>query len=101
MSVTVVRYQTRPERSDENQALIEKVFVELDARRPAGLHYASYRLADGNSFVHIATVDDDEGPNPLTTTPAFAEFQRDLADRVVDGPIPSRATLVGSYGSQA
>ena len=37
MGVTVVRYKTKPDRAEENQALIEKVFGELDARRPAGL----------------------------------------------------------------
>ena len=35
MSVAVVRYRTKPDRADENQALIEKVFGELDGNRPA------------------------------------------------------------------
>ena len=47
MSVTVVRYKTKPDRADENQALIEKVFGELNSDRPARLRYASFRLADG------------------------------------------------------
>ena len=45
MAVTIVRYRTRPERADENQALIEQVFAELRATAPAGLRYASFRLA--------------------------------------------------------
>jgi len=100
MSVTIVRYQTKPERSDENQALIEKVFVELGATRPAGLHYASYRLADGVSFVHVATRDDDGAPNPLAEVEAFKEFQRDIADRCELMPDASGASLVGSYGME-
>ena len=98
MAVTIVRYRTRPERADENQALIERVFTELRATAPAGLRYASFRLADGESFVHVADVDPVAGGNPLTETPAFAEFVREIADRCVEGPDASAATLVGEYG---
>jgi hypothetical protein len=36
MNSTVVRYQTKPERADENQKLIEAMFVELhEANRRA------------------------------------------------------------------
>jgi hypothetical protein len=98
MDVTIVRYTTRADRADDNQALVEKVFADLDATRPAGLRYASFRLADGVSFVHVAAVDTDDGTNPLTRTPAFAEFVRDIADRCETAPVASDATLVGSYG---
>src|SRR3954471_18928126 len=98
MGVTVVRYTTKPERADENQALIEKVFVELDAERPSGLRSASFRLADAVSFVHVAAIDADDGANPLTQTPAFVEFLRDIADRCEEGPVASDGTVVGSYG---
>ena len=98
MSVTVVRYQTKPDRADENEQLIEKVFVELEALAPRGLRYASFRLADGVRFVHVAAVDTDDGVNPLTATSAFQEFARDIADRCEVAPVVSDATVVGSYG---
>ena|SRR5438093_7557465 len=98
MAVTIVRYRTRPERADENQALIEQVFAELRATAPAGLRYASFRLADGESFVHVADVDPAADGNPLTDTAAFQAFVRDIADRCVGGPEASAATLVGEYG---
>lgn len=41
MTVTVVRYETKPDRADENQALIEKVFAALANDGPASLRYAS------------------------------------------------------------
>ncbi len=97
MSVTVVRYRTKSDRAEENQALIEKVFGQLDVERPAGLRYASFRLADGVSFVHIASVDTDNGANPLLATSAFSEFVREIADRLEEGPVTSDATVVGSY----
>ena len=92
MTVTVVRYRSKPDRADENQALIEQVFAELDTARPEGLRYASFRLADGVSFVHVAEVDTDDGTNPLTRTPAFAAFVRDVADRCDEAPVASEAT---------
>jgi hypothetical protein len=98
MGVTIVRYTTKPDRAEENQALVEKVFVELEAIHPAGLQYASFRLADGVSFVHVAAVETDDGTNPLTRTPAFGEFVREIADRCEVAPVASDATLVGSYG---
>ena len=54
MSVVVVRYRTRPERADENQALVEKVFAELAASRPDGLRYATFRLAVGEAERRVA-----------------------------------------------
>ena len=97
MGVTVVRYKTKPDRADENQALIEKVFSELDGNRPEGLRYASFRLADGVSFVHVASVDTDDGTNPLTATPSFAEFLREIKERCEEPPLALDATVVGSY----
>jgi len=98
VNVTVVRYQTKADRADENEALIQKVFAELEANRPAGLHYASFRLADGISFVHIAEVDTEDGTNPLTETPAFADFVRDIGERCTEPPAAAGATPIGSYG---
>jgi hypothetical protein len=97
VSVTVVRYKTKSDRAEENQALIEKVFGQLDVERPGGLRYASFRLADGVSFVHIASVDTDDGANPLVSTSAFSEFVREIGDRLEEGPVTSDATVVGSY----
>ena len=39
MKATVVRYQAKPERADENQTLVEKVFADLEARQPDGFTY--------------------------------------------------------------
>ncbi len=97
MSVTVVRYRTKPDAAEENQALIERVFGELDTGRPDGLRYASFRLADGVSFVHVASIETDDGTNPLTSISAFSEFVRDIGDRLEEGPSALDATVVGSY----
>ncbi|HEY5385445.1 MAG TPA: hypothetical protein VIJ56_09430, partial [Acidimicrobiales bacterium] len=82
----VIRYRTKPEYADENERLVRGVFAELADEDPAGLRYATFRLADGVSFVHVAVTDGDE--NPLTSSPAFAAFQADIGERCAEGPTP-------------
>jgi hypothetical protein len=97
MSTVVVRYQTKPDRADENQALIKRVFAELSEVQPEALRYASFRLADGVSFVHVACVETADGSNPLTELPAFTDFVRAIGDRTEEGPVSTGATVVGAY----
>lgn len=97
MKTTVVRYQVKPERGDENQQLVENVFAELAERQPDGIRYATFRLDDGVTFVHIATEEADDAPNPLGSIAAFAAFQAEIADRCAIQPIVARGHLVGSY----
>jgi len=95
MTVKVITYKTKPESADENARLIGAVYAELAKEQPEGLKYATFRLDDGVSFVHVALL--DGAVNPLSTSAAFAEFQAAIASRVADGPVPSDATVVGSY----
>ena len=92
----IVRYRTSEEAAAENQRLVEQVYAELHADQPDGLRYMTLRLADGVTFVHVAFHAEDD--NPLTRSAAFAAFQADLRDRVVEPPQPSAASVVGSYG---
>jgi len=96
MTVTkVIRYTTKPECVEENERLVRDVYAELATKQPEGLHYATFRLDDGVSFLHVAVLDGEE--NPLTRSAAFAEFQADIKNRLVEGPIQAEATAVGSY----
>lgn len=94
-TMVVVRYETRAEAAEENQRLVREVFAQLNQDRPDGLRYATLRLADGVSFVHVAVVEGET--NPLTELAAFARFQEGIGDRLVAAPERSEATLVGSY----
>jgi len=91
----VIRYRTKPDQGDENERLIREVFAELAQERPDGLHYATFRLDDGVSFVHVAVLDGEE--NPLTSSPAFAAFQAGIAERCAEGPVPAEATAIGTF----
>jgi len=91
----VIRYTTTPESAEENERLVREVFAELARERPEGLHYASFRLDDGVSFLHLAVLDGEV--NPLSSSVAFAQFQSAIKDRCVEGPTPADATVIGSY----
>ncbi len=95
MGRTVVRYTVLPGRAEENAALVRAVYAELADVRPAGFRYATYRLDDGVTFVHVA---EGEG-NPLPELAAFRAFQAGIRERCSAPPAVSPAELVGSYAS--
>ena len=97
MKATVVRYQARPERADENQGLVEAVFADLEERKPVGFTYQVFRLEDGVSFVHVVVEHDVEDPDSLQSVPAFQAFVAEIADRCEIPPVAMGATVVGAY----
>ena len=97
MKTTVVRYQAKPERADENQRLLEAVFAELNERQPKGFTYKAFRLDDGVSFIHIVTEHDTDKPDSLQDVPAFQAFVADIADRCDIAPVATAASIVGGY----
>jgi hypothetical protein len=94
----VTRYAMRStEAADENQRRVEGVFEELAASKPDNVSYIVLRLAD-DSFIHVSFHNHtDDEPNPIASTPAFAHFQQDHADRRNGGVDQQKATLVGAY----
>ncbi len=97
--IVMVQYTTRPDASDENQRLVEQVFAQLKQEETSGLRYATFRLADGVTFVHLVVheIAREDEVNPLTSLSAFAEFQRGSSERTVAAPTFTDATLVGAY----
>ena len=97
MPSVVVRYKTKPERADENQRLVEKVFAELDEMGATGFAYASFRLEDGVSFVHVVIEEEGDGSVSLADVPAFKQFTAGIADRCDEQPVAMGATVVGAH----
>ena len=94
-AVKVVRYRTKPEHAEENAELVRSVFAELATDEPDGLRYVTFRLEDGVTFVHVATIEGEI--NPLASSTAFGRFQSEIADRCEEGPLAMDATVVGAY----
>ena len=96
MRQVMVRYKVKPDRVAENEALVRAVYEQLAATEPAGLRYATFRLEDGVSFVHIAE-SEDAADNPLPKLAAFQEFQKGIVERCDEPPVVAEATEVGSF----
>jgi hypothetical protein len=95
----MVRYKVKPEQAARNEELVRQVYEELHRTAPAGLHYATFVLEDGVSFVHIASsAETADGGSPLQQVAAFQAFQEGIADRCDEPPAPARLREVGSYG---
>lgn len=89
----VIRYQTRPDKADDNQRYVEAVYRELQAAAPEGLRYLTIRLDDG-TFIHVVETNDRA---KLVNLPAFTAFQDELSSRCLVTPVVCEATVVGNF----
>ena len=97
MKRIIIRYRVKPDRVEENQRLIKQVFEEINRTNPSGMRYASFKQADGVSFVHITSIETDDEVSPLQQSPAFQAFQAGLKDRCDELPVAVELTEIGSY----
>jgi hypothetical protein len=94
MPQVMVRYTVKPDRVAENEALVRAVYDELEALAPDGLQYATFKLPDGVTFVHVAQHAED---NPLRSVAAFERFQEGIRERCDEPPVVTELEEVGSY----
>lgn len=96
MSVRMVRVKIRPDKTAELGKATKEMFAAIEAAQPQGVRYASSKLPDGESYVILLALDDDE-TNPLVAIPAFREFQENLGPLLAGPPAVEELTPVGSY----
>lgn len=97
MKRVMVRYKVKADRVAENERYIAKLFEQLEREQPPGLRYASFKLGDGMSFVHIVSHDGADGSNPLGELSAFRAFTAEIRDRCEEPPVAADLREVGSY----
>lgn len=97
MNKVMIRYKVKPGRAEENEQLIRAVYEELQSTAPAGLRYATFRIDDGVSFIHIAS-NETNGPNPLREIAAFQRFQQNVGERCIEPPVSVELHEIGSFG---
>jgi hypothetical protein len=97
MEQVIVRYKVKQERVAENEELVRAVYAELDENGPATFHYATLKLADGVSFVHVAANDAADRQSPLPRLAAFKRFQENIDERCDERPVVSSTVEIGSY----
>jgi hypothetical protein len=92
----MVRYKLRPDRVEENEALVKAVYEQLNRERPDGLQYATFQLPDGVSFMHLVFETDQPG-RILNEFAAFKAFSAEVASRCEEPPVATELRVVGSY----
>ena len=97
MKRMMVRYRVRADQATANERYVKDVFEQLEQRQPSGLRYASFKLDDGVSFVHIVSQETTDGTNPLSELPAFKAFTAAIAERCEERPVVTPLNEVGSY----
>ena len=97
MRTVMVRYKLKTDRVAENEGYVRNVFEQLEREKPLGLRYATFKLDDGVTFVHIATQNSPDGTNRLTELSAFKAFTADIKERCEEPPVSTKLTEVGSY----
>ncbi|MDH3318156.1 MAG: hypothetical protein OEO84_00510 [Betaproteobacteria bacterium] len=93
----MVRYKVKADKAPENEVYIGNVFEQLQRDQPSGLRYASFKQADGVSFVHLVSLETPDGSNPLGELQAFKEFTAKIKDRCDEPPVAAELTEVGTY----
>ena len=97
MKQVMVRYKVKPERVEENEALVRAVYEELHDVAPTGFRYATFKLDDGVTFIHLAVTEGEEDGGVLPKLRAFQAFRADLDDRVEDGPVATELEPIGAF----
>ena len=95
MRRVMVRYKVKPEQVARNEELVRAVYEELHRVEPGGLRYATFKLPDGVTFIHLADTDGED--NPLTRLGAFKAFQDGVRERCDEPPVVSELSEVGSF----
>ena len=95
MTVQIVRATIKPGHAADLEAAAAKVFTALGELQPAGLRYASLRVAENSYLILLAVEDGAE--NPLPSIAAFQEFQAGLRGWLSGAPVIESASVVGSY----
>jgi hypothetical protein len=97
MNVMMVRAKVKPDSAGEAEAATKRMFSAVNEARPGGVHYASYKLADGVTFVALVALEDPAN-NPLPAIPGWVAFQERLEGWRDGPPAFEQLTVVGSYG---
>lgn len=96
MSIRMVRATIKADKTADMEKGAREMFAAIEAAQPQGVRYASSRLPDGETYVILLALDDDED-NPLGAVQAFREFQENLKDWIAGPPTVEQLTPVGSY----
>jgi len=96
MSITMVKATIKPDKTSEMEKAGREMFTAIEAAQPQGVRYASCKLADGETYMILLELNDNEN-NPLGTVQAFRDFQDSLRSWLAGPPVVEELTPIGSY----
>ena len=97
MERVMVTYKVKPERVQENEELVKAVYEGLRQHNDPAIHYATFKLDDGQTFVHIAAFASQDKRPILTESESFKAFQQNLGARCEVPPSPQKLTRIDSF----
>ena len=97
MRRVMVRYKVKADHLAPNEELVRAVYDELQRTQSAGLRYVTFQLDDGVSFVHLASIETEDGQSPLSDVQAFKQFQENIGERCDEAPVATELREIGSF----
>ncbi len=88
---------TKSDRVQENEELVKAVYDELRQNNDPDIHYATFKLGDGQTFAHIASFASAEKQAELTNSKSFTAFRENPPDRCEVPPNPQKLNEIDSY----
>lgn len=98
MSLSMVRFRTKPDAVQQVRTELAQVFAALRAAAPEGVTYTAYQVAADPEFVLLLDLAED-GPNPLLGLPEAIRFRESIAHWAGAATPPRGLTVLGGYGS--
>lgn len=97
MKIVNVHYTTTREFAPQNQENIAGIVKELKTLNHPGIHYSTYLLPDGKTFMHLDHFESEEAHQLLMELESFKKFDAELwASQLEIEPKLSLLSLVAS-----
>ena len=97
MIKVLVTYKVKPDRVTKNEELVKAVYDELRQNNDPDIHYATFKLDDGQTFAHFASFASPEKQAELTESTSFQAFRENLPDRCEVPPNPQKLNEIDSF----
>jgi quinol monooxygenase YgiN len=98
MKQVLINYIVKPEKVDENAALVRQVFTQLKAVRLGGVKYSVYKMGE-NVFVHVAQFESEAAHQQFAALESFRLFRQTMAERQIEKPVTNDIEEVGYFST--
>ena len=98
MKQVLINYIVKPEKVDENAALIRQVFQQMRDEHLKGVKYSAYKMGE-NIFVHVAQFENEKAHQQFTSLESFKAFRENIAERQIEKPVTNNIEELGSFSA--